>query len=148
MTDTLRIRGEEIQIRLTRNGVLEATLTAVKSLVFTPKFSVLTEGYLGGTTNRRDDIYQGCTVQLVFHPESSDALTLMDFVRSRATRRVAQANARVNLMFVANFPNGNRPRVTISDLKFGDMPFNMGGREQYVDQTISAEADDFKLSLQ
>lgn len=148
MPDQLRIRGQEVQIRLTRNGVLERTLTAIKSLIFTAKFNLLSEGFLGETTNRRDEIYQGCGVALEFAPESSDAWSLIDFVRTRASRRGDQAQFRINVAFVGNFPNGQRPRITIPDLKFGDMPISITGREAYVGQTLTAEADDFKYSPQ
>lgn len=146
MADSLRIRGQEIQIRLTRNGVLERTLTAIKSLTFTPKMDILREGYLGEKTDRRDNIYRGAAVELTFHPESSDALSLIAFIVARAKRDAPEATSHVNVVFVAAFPNGQRPRISVPDVKFGDIPFNMPARDQYVDMKLSGEAEDFTLA--
>lgn len=148
MSNELRIRGEEVQIRVTRNGVLERTLTAIKSMTFTAKFAIIDRGYLGESTPRKDDIFQGVGIGLEFDQESSDAWDLIDFVKRRATRRGDQAKLKVNLSFVAIFPNGQRPRITTPDLKFNPMSINVGGREEYVGQTIAAECDDFKYSPQ
>lgn len=148
MADVLRIRGQEMQIRLTRAGVLERTLTAIKSMTFTAHFTILSEGMIGETTNRRDEIFTGVGIALDFQPESKDAWSLIDFVKTRASRRGDQSLFRINMTFTGNFPNGDRPRITTPDLKFGDMPITVGGREQYVGQTLTAETEDFKYSPQ
>jgi hypothetical protein len=146
MAQSNRIRGQETQFRVTRNGVLETTLTAVKSFSIVFNMAQLTEGYAGETSDRHDDIYKGVTGNFLFHPESQDALTLADLIVQRAKRRTAQAAAIISVVSVLNFPNGNRPRLSIADLKFGDIPLNMEGREAYVGMTMSWSADDYKLS--
>jgi hypothetical protein len=146
MADTLRLRGQEIQIRVIRNGRIEQTLTAIKDFTWTPKFDILREGMVGETTDRRDDIYRGVAVELTFQPESKDAWTLIQLFIDRAQRRTAQANARLDVSFVAELPNGQRPRVTIPDLKTGDTPFRVPARDQYVDIKLSLEADTCKIS--
>lgn len=148
MATELRIRGEEVQVRLIRNKVLERTLTAIKSMTFTAKFVILTEGYLGKTTNDRDEIFQGVSMALEFHSTSKDQWELINFVKTRATRRGDQSLFVVNASFVGTFPNGDRPRITTPDLKFGDMPIAVSGRETYVSQTITAECEDFQYSPQ
>lgn len=148
MSTEQRIRGEEVQIRLTRNKVLERTLTAIKSFTFTAKFAILTEGYLGKTTNDRDEIFQGCSFQLEFHSTSRDSWELLNFVKTRATRRGGQSLFVVNASFTGTFPDGSRPRITTPDLKFGDMPISVPGREQYVSQTLTCECEDFQYSPQ
>jgi hypothetical protein len=145
MPDVLRIRGQEVEIRVTRNKLLIANLTAVKSFTFTAHQTILSEGYLGETTNRRDDIFTGCGIVLEFHPESRDHWDLIRFIRDRASRRSSaqQAVSHINAVFTGNFPNGDRPKITTPDLKFGDLPITAGGRETYVAQTLTAECDDF-----
>ncbi len=144
MSDTLRIKGQETQIRLIRAGRLERTLTAIKSAVWTPKFDILREAYLGETTDRLDDIYRGSGLELTFHPESPDLITLVTLIRERSSRRTPQANAHINCVFSFAFPETNlRPRVTLPDLKFSSIPINIGGRESYIDVRLSAECEDF-----
>ncbi len=145
MADTLRVRGAEVQVRLTRNNALEKTLTAVKSFTFEAMLEIKQEGYLGETNDRFDDIYKGCSGNLVFHPESQDAWTLVAFVRDRAARRSAQSDHRINIKFVANLPDGTRPSITIPDVKFSNIPMNSPARDQYVEMTLTFNADDFTI---
>ncbi len=146
MADSLRIRGQEILIRIVAANQLLRTLTAIKSLTWTPKFDILKEGYLGEVTDRRDDIYRGSAIELEFHPESADAFVLIKLLRDRAQRRTAQAAARVNVLFTAQFPNGDRPKLTVPDVKFSDVPMSMTARDQYVGIRLSGEAEDFQLA--
>ena len=145
MADTLRVRGAEVQVRLTRNGALEKTLTAVKNFQFEAMFEVKQEGYLGETNDRFDDIYKGCQGTLTFHPESQDAWTLIGFIKDRASRRAPQADHHVNISFIANLPDGTRPRIMIGDLKFENIPMNAPARDAYVEMTLSFKADDFVI---
>jgi hypothetical protein len=145
MADTLRVRGAEVQVRLTRNGVLEKTLTAVKSFQFEAMLEIKQEGYLGESNDRFDDIYKGCSGNLTFHPESQDVWTLMAFIRDRAARRSAQADHHVNLKFVCNLPDGTRPSITIPDAKFSNIPLNAPQRDGYLECTLTFNADDFTI---
>jgi len=146
MSDTLRMRGEQMLIRLTRNGVLERTMTAIESVTWTVDMAQLQKGYLGETNDRQDDIYMGTSVELKFDPENSDAFTLIVLIQSRAQRRTAQSNAHINLSMTAQLPNGQRPQILIPDLKFGPIPVAIGKRDEYVGITLSAKAETFKLS--
>lgn len=145
MAETLRLRGDEVQLRITRNGVLLTTLTAVKSFEVTLKIEKKSEGYIGEGTQRKDMQYMGAAGSIVFHPESQEPLQLAFAVRDRASRRTAQGAIKVNAFFFANFPNGDRPRMSVNDMQFGDIPFNVAGREQYVAMTYDWEADDVSL---
>ena len=145
MADTLRLRGDEVQLRLTSNGVLVRTLTAIKSVDITLKIERKSEGYIGEGTQRKDMQYMGAAMNIQFHPESQEALVLAFAIRDRASRRVAQGSVKVNMVCVAEFPNGDRPRLSASDLQFGDIPFNVSGREAYVGMTFDAETDDIQL---
>lgn len=124
---------------------MEKTLTAIKSFTFEAMIEVKQEGYLGETSDRFDDIYKGCQGSIVFHPESTDAWTLIAFIRDRAARRAPQANHKVNVRFVANMPDGTRPSITIADLKFDAIPMNASARDAYVETTLSFKASEFSV---
>jgi hypothetical protein len=53
MVNELRIRGQEVQIRLTKDSQLMRTITAIENLTFTVKMDILRKGYTGETTDRR-----------------------------------------------------------------------------------------------
>jgi hypothetical protein len=147
MADTLRLRGDEVQLRLTQNGVLLRTLTAIKSFDVILKIEKKTEGFIGEGTMRHDMQFQGVAGTIVFQPESQEALQLAFAIRDRASRRVAQSAVHINAVFVAEFPNGDRPRMSVTDMQFGDIPFNVAGREQYVSMTFDFECDDVQLGI-
>ena len=44
----------------------------------------------------------------------------MQLIADRGARRGAAASQQLNISFVANFPNGQRPRVIIPDLTIAD----------------------------
>ncbi len=146
MSDTLTLRGSEVQLRLNRDKKRLSTLTACKDMEITFMFDVTREGYQGEKTDRRDENYRGVSVSLTYHPESPELLQLAAFVRDRATRRTAQANNHVDLTAILEFPGGQRPRITIADLKFGNIPLSSPGRDQFVTVKLSCEADDFDLA--
>lgn len=145
MANELRIRGQEVQIRISQGGQPLRTITAIESLTVTFKQDVLRKGYLGETTERHDDIFKGVGVELTFDPESSDGVVLIQALRDRAARRTSLASTQVNLTAILNFPNGQRPRITIADLKFQDPSIVISGRDAYVGERLNAEADDFVL---
>ncbi len=72
-----RIKGQEIEVRLIVDGVLQSTLTDIRSFEVTPKLEKLEEQYLGETTMRYDEIFNG----LVVH-DATNAVTKR--VESRA----------------------------------------------------------------
>jgi hypothetical protein len=139
----LRIRGQETQLRLLTDGQLESTITAIRDSTFNVMTKILTEGYLGETTMRRDDIYDGIRGSFTLHPESQDFLILIRKIKERAQRRRQAATPTVTLVSRLVFPNGDTPRIVVPEIFFGEIPINNPGRDQYVNVPFSWEASDF-----
>lgn len=146
MAESLRLRGQEVQLRLTQAGKLLRTITAIENATWTVLMDILRKGYLGETTERRDDMYKGTKFEFGFDPESKDPFIMVGLLRDRAQRRTSQASAQVNAVFTCNFPNGQRPRVTIPDLKFQDPSLAFANRDSYAGFRFQCEAEDFILS--
>ena len=144
MADELRIKGQEIQVRITQGGDLKRTLTAVESLTFTVKVDILRKSYLGETTDRRDDIYRGVALELSIDSESPDVIDLLTAIRDRASRRTAASETQVNVTFSMAFQQ-KRKRISIPDLHFQDPGLSVSGRDAYVPLKLTAEAVDFKV---
>lgn len=138
-----RIKGQEVEILLISDGQIQDTITAVKNFELEFQMEVLKEGYVGEATMRRDDIFNGITGKMDVDFETQDILKLMVKIVSRAQRR--EPGFKINVKATLNFPNGDRPRVSIPNLFFGPMPMNVGGREQYVKTTLTFEAENGRV---
>lgn len=136
-----RIKGQETRVTFTGPNGLEEGLSDVQDLEVELQMEVLTEGYLGETTNRRDDIFNGATGRVNIHLETSEYFRFAERVKNRAQRRDA-ASGRFDILTSLSFPNGERVRVLFEDAFFGALPLRVGGRGEYVQATINWETSD------
>jgi hypothetical protein len=137
-----RLKGQEIFIAVLVNGVQQASLHDVKNFSITPNFDKVEEGYLGETTNRFDEIFKGCGVELEVHTEDEGVFAFLEAVKDRAQRRTP--GTVINIIATLQYPNGQRPRIVLKDVFFADLPFNVGSRSDYASFKISGSCSDFK----
>ena len=147
MAEEQRLKGQDTQVRIISANKLLRTITAVSNLTLTVKTDIISKGYLGEGSERKDEIYKGIGFDMEFDPESNEGIILLGAIRDRASKRTAAAAIKIGVACVLNFPNGQRPRVTIGDLKFSNPSLTLAGRDSYAGEKLSGEAEDFKLSL-
>lgn len=138
-----RIKGQEIEVRLIVDGVLQTTLTDIRSFDVTPKLEKLEEQYLGETSMRYDEIFNGVDFSMDLHLEDSAAFKFMNAVLERARRRVP--GTKINIKARLNFANGQTPIVMLEDCFFEDIPLAFGGRSDYGQITISGSCQNFNV---
>lgn len=138
-----RIKGQEVQVNLIVNGAVQDTLTDIKSLELAAKLEIITEGYLGEGTDRRDDQYHGVSGSLELHFSDGDVFDLIDTIIERARRR--EAGTRINIKCTLAFPGGDLRRVLIPDVYFGEIPISFGSRTDYGSIKLDFEAADLKF---
>lgn len=133
-----RIKGQSVEIILVSGGTPLTNITDIRSFEMSFQTEILKEGYLGETTDRRDSIFRGVSARMSLHVENQDILSLFTQIIDKARQRVPgfQINVKVTLAF----PNGQRPRVIIPDVEFGELPFNFGSRSDYGEVTLTMEA--------
>lgn len=136
MAGPLRLKGQETQIRMLRNGAPTQVTNAIASIEITDELEVLEEEYLGETEARYDDIYKGTTFSFEIHLEGIAPFDLRDEVVARAQRRDGAA-ARFDIAFVASLPTGQNRLLTLVDVKFGPIGTNDSARAEFV--TMSFE---------
>lgn len=136
----LRLKGQEVAVRIVKDNVLLQTLTDIRSLEVTPQFEILSEGYLGETTTRRDEVFTGCTGRIELHFENGDILDLINDIINRARRR--EPGVKVNIFAAFNFPEPGTPRrlVQIMDCFFGPVPIGFGSRTEFGTVTLEFES--------
>lgn len=135
-----RIKGQEVRVTMVApTGTVEAIGSGgVSSFELEFKTEILSEGYLGETTERKDDIFKGVSGRMEIHLDRQSYFRFVQAVTDRSQRRSA-AEARFNVLTSLTFPNGERPRVLLEDIFFGPLPVNVGGRDEYVAATIEFE---------
>jgi len=136
-----RIKGSEVTVVLTSPQGAERSLDAVGSLDFSLKMELLSEGYLGESSNRYDDIFNGIegTVELTI--ERGQLFDLLDRIKARAQRRTP-ADDVFSFLFTFEFPNGDRVRCLFPNVFFGEIPVSSGGRSEYVTVSLPFGTDD------
>ena len=138
-----RIKGQEVEVLIVADGAVQDTITDVRSLEITLKTEIKEEGYLGETTQRFDEIFNGVGGRIELHIENSGIFSLFSLVIERARRR--EPGAKINIKTTLNFPNGEKPKVQLSDCFFGPFPFGFGSRGDYGTVTLEFACSDYKV---
>lgn len=139
----IRIKGQEVEVRIVEGGALLETLTEIQSFDVTGILEILNEGYLGETTNRRDEVYSGFSGSMVLHYSNKDVLKFVRRIIDRARRRTA--GVVINIKATLRFPSGDRAQVLLKDCFFGQIPMSFGARNAYGTVNLSFEGSDFSV---
>jgi len=138
-----RVRGSESEIILIVNGAPAVTINTIRDFTFEPELDLMSEGYLGETTERKDSIFLGVNGDLSVHLDNQDAFKFVSTVIDKARRRTP--GTKINIKTTLNFPSGQRPRIIIQDCEFGSFPVNIGSRKDYVSLKMSYKASEFSI---
>jgi hypothetical protein len=138
------IKGQEVSISITVGGALQTQIDSVQSAEIEWELDLLEEGYLGEFSDRVDNVFKLMRVSLTVHLTSEDYLALADAIVARAQRRAGGA-PQIDVIGTFRFPNGDIPTLLIPDVSFESIPLNIGGRDEYVEQTLSGKASSYQL---
>jgi len=138
-----RLRGQEVSVQIVRDSALITEITDVKSFEVEFQLEIMSEGYIGEFTDRRDDIFKGITGKIEFHIENGAPFDLVNEIVLRAQRRTP--GAQFNVQATVRLANGQRKRLVINDLFFGAVPFNVASRTDYVTYSLTFEAGEGKF---
>lgn len=147
MSDFLRLRGSETQVRVTQNGVLFTTIVDVKSSEFVIKMDKKLERYLGRVGQSTDDQFSHVEGNLMFHVRSRDFLIMYDRIARRSQRQTGFMNDKYGVSTSLQFPGGPRALLMAPDLSFGDLPLRASGGDAYVETSLDWNSETYKLQL-
>jgi|HubBroStandDraft_5_1064220.scaffolds.fasta_scaffold10497_6 hypothetical protein len=142
---SLRLRGQETSIIITRGGVVEATLDNIHEFNAELSSEILEASYLGQKTKLHDDIFNGCKGDFAFHTHSEDWLVFAAALIDRQKRNTPDLV--INITTVLFYPDGDNPQIFFPDCKFGPMGISLANREAYVGNKITWASDDFDVAL-
>jgi len=134
-----RIKGQEVSLTITSSRGVESAIQDIQSIEFQYDRDILSEGYLGQTTEQKDDIFKGISGSLEAHMRSAEALDLVTRINNVSKRRLPGES--IEIAATMNFPDGRR-RVIIPNAKFGNIPFRASGRDEFVSLSMDFAADD------
>ena len=133
-----RIKGQEVSVLLLLNGEPQSSTNAVRSFSVEQQVEVTSEGYLGESTNRRDEVYNGVSGSLELHMDDPDVFDVVQAIINRATRSTAGTS--INIKAALTFPSGVMKRVLVKDCFFGSIPMEFGSRTDFGTLTLDFEA--------
>ena len=122
---------------------VQDTITDIRSFEMNIQLAILTEGYLGETTMRRDEVFNGVTGRVELHFENESIFTLFQTIVDRARRR--EPGRKIYAKTSVRFPNGQNKVIMISNIFFGEIPMNFPGRAEYATVSLSFEAEDYQI---
>lgn len=140
-----RIKGQEVQILIVQDAVLQDALTDIQDFNGELELEIKSQGYLGEKTNRKDEIYNGVKFDLSLHMHSQDPFAFQFSIVQRAKR--ITPDTVFNITGIFNFPNGDQPQFLFPDAKFGAQPLSISSRGDYVKLKVAGECDDYDLQL-
>jgi hypothetical protein len=134
-----------VSILISDNDVQQETLTDIQSFHVTAMFEIISKGYLGEKTERKDMILKGIKFEMELHVHTQDYLSLVQDVHDKAQR--IKPDLTFNITAILNFPNGDTPEVLLSDVSFGEMPTDVQSRGDYVTVKLQGECEDQEIEL-
>jgi hypothetical protein len=140
-----RIKGQEVTVLISDNGVLQDTLTDIQNFEMELQFEIISKGYLGEPSNRKDEIYNGAKFTMELHLHTEDWFNFQSDIKARAQR--VQPDLIFNITAVLSFPNGDTPTVLLPDCKFGAQPMSIRSRGDYVSVKLEGEVGDYTPAL-
>lgn len=136
----MRIKGQEVTCSVISSAGLEESVADVSSMDINFDRDILSEGFLGQTTEQKDDIFKGISGKIEFHMQTHEPLDLIQRINDKTKRRLP--GERFQIVATLAFPNGVRRRVVIPDCSFGAIPISIGSREDFVTVTFDYAASD------
>lgn len=137
---TPRLKGQECAIQVIQGGTIVNAFNAMASFNDNQKSAKIEQGYIGETTNRHDDIYNGFDGGFEFHMESADWANFSAAMIARQRR--FQPELVFNVLRTDFLPNGQQFTRTYLDVKFGPLPTNISDRGSYVSGSIDFSCDE------
>lgn len=138
-----RLKGQEVEVLVVVNGAPKTNMTSVRSFEVTLNTEILSEGYLGETTEQKDSIFKGISGRMEMHFDNQEVIKVYQAIVDKARRRTP--GTKINIKATLNFPNGQRPRVMLSDVEFGPMPLSFSSRSDYGTATLDFEGSDMQV---
>lgn len=137
-----RLKGQESLVRLIKSGSVVEELTDIQSAEFDFDLTLLSEGYLNERSDRKDDIFNGCSGSISMHIESRLYLNFISDIVTRAQRKVTMF--KVDLITVLQFTDAESAKILFPDIRFGNFKQQISGRAGYTGLSLDWGSSTFQ----
>lgn len=139
------MKGQEIRVDVisATQGVEPGAAGVVRSFEMQYDIEGLSEGYLDGRTEEKDNIFTGISGNTEMHLRSSDAFSLLDRIKFAAQQRTPGESFQIVTTY--RFPVGGTRRVVIPDIKIANPNIASASRKDYVVLKFDFAADDGQI---
>lgn len=143
MSDTdLRLRGQEVEIRVTQAGSVLQSVTAVSTFDDTVETETSQQGFLGEMSDRYDDILHGYSWNLEFQINRATWVQLQRAITDRAQRKTPDMI--FNIIRTDFYSNGDSLVLTYKDVKFGPQNTSVASRVDFVKVKLTGKCSERK----
>lgn len=139
-----RVKGQETKVLIKVDGVLQTQIDTIQSCEIEFEQTLLEEGYLGEVADRVDSVFNLMRLAITGHCTSAAYLQLFDAIVARSQNR-AGGVSRIDVVTSFAFANGDFPSIALLDCYFEGLPFNSGGRAEFVSFDLNGKCSQYKL---
>jgi len=136
------IKGQETRVDIISalQGPEPGLSGTVKSADLQDDIEGLSEGFLGGLTEKKDNIFTGVSGNIEALARSADVFNMKDRIKLASQNRLP--GEKFDLVFTFTFELGGTRRVLVSDAKISNFAISNSSRKDYVTFKFDFAADD------
>ncbi len=139
-----RIKGQQVALAIIVDNALQTNIDTIQTAELEFEIDLMEEGYLGETSDRVDSVYKLTRVNVTGHTNSKAYVDLAVAIVNRARNRAGGA-VRISIAGTFVYPNGDLQSLVLPDVFFESIPLSIGGRDEFVEFTLSGKSSDFKV---
>ena len=132
-----RLKGQEVEIRLTQAGTPLTTVSAIGSFNDSVMLETKQDGFLGELADRFDDFLRGFSFDLEFQLTQAAWVDFQEAIISRAQRKTPDTI--FNVIRTDFYSNGDTLIMTYKNVKFGAQPSTIASRGDFVKVKIEGK---------
>jgi hypothetical protein len=130
MAADLRLKGQEVVLRIVEGGVLVNEINSIGSFNDNTAFTITEDGFLGEPVNRFDEVLDGYGGDFEMQVNTPLWHNLQEDIARRARRELP--NLVFNIVRTDFYANGQTAIITYTDVKFGPQPTSIASRKDFV----------------
>ncbi len=124
-----RLLGQDVTVRLMRDGVLVTEITAIGSFDDSMDVETKQEQFLGRTADDFSDVFVGFSGNLEFQSSHAGWADFSDAIEARASR--ADPAIVFNVVRSDNYANGDSNIFVYKDVAWGALPSTFSARKEF-----------------